>query len=173
MRLPTVLALFTALSVVACGEEPDPEPPPTPPAPEAPADTLDVPVDTADPVLPPGPARPGQPDAEEVLPDAGAVEGGQLFTVQVAAFTNPESADMWTDRLSGQGMPVWTSVAELGGRTFYRVRIGASPTVAEARQLGESLGERYHWPVWVAPMTPTDRPPQGAVESTRRLIGSS
>lgn len=179
MRLSTALVIAIVLPLVACGDDPAPEPPPppsvpeAPAAPDAPADTLDVPVDTMEPAIPPGPSRPGHPDAGEVLPDAGAAEGEGLFTIQVAAFTDPASAELWTDRLSGHGLPVWISIAERSGQTFHRVRIGAAPTVGEARRLGEMLSERYQWPVWVAPVTPVDRPPQGAVETTRRLIGSS
>jgi hypothetical protein len=78
---------------------------------------------------------------------------------------------MWTGRLKSQGLPVWTSMAELGGQTFYRVRVGAVPTVSEARRLGTMLSQRYEWPVWVAPLSAADRIPENAVADTRRMLG--
>lgn len=177
MRLSIVLLLAGALSIAACGDEAAPEPPPTPAA-EIPATTAEPPADGERGGSPDVPARPAE-SPEPAIPgsprpgDGDAARGEQLYTVQVAAFTREESARLWTDRLSGHGLPVWTSVEEVGGRTFYRVRVGAAPTVAEARQLGETLSERYQWPVWVAPMTGADRPPAEAVETTRRLTGTS
>jgi cell division septation protein DedD len=177
MRLSTALALMSVLAVAACGEGPAPEQ--EPPAPAAPADlpaaTPELPAeaaDPADPADPTDPARPGESAATGVVPEARAAGSAPLFTVQVAAFTSAESAELWTERLGRADLPVWTSVAELGGQTFYRVRIGAAPTAAEARRLGESLTARYRWPVWVTPLTPADRPPEGVEEHTRRLTGS-
>lgn len=169
MRLPTAIILTALIALTGCGDDPQPEPPP----PGADRPMVDPPADTAAPdddvPLVPGPARPGQPEADEVSPDAEAA-GEARYTVQVAAFTSRASADLWTERLSRQGLPVWSSISELGGQTFYRVRVGAVPTVAEARQLGDLLTERYEWPVWVAPLSPADRVPTGAVANTRQVI---
>jgi cell division septation protein DedD len=111
---------------------------------------------------------PGTPASGES--GAPTVDGQRLYTIQVAAFTEAATAREWADRLRRQGLPVWTSMAEPGGRTFYRVRAGAVPTVAEARRLGTMISERYNWPVWVAPLTAADRPPEDAVQATRRLL---
>jgi cell division septation protein DedD len=181
MRIPSVLVLVPMIALTGltgCRDEPDPEPRTPPPVLEAPADTpVDSPApDPADPdPLAPGPARPGA-DAgagggEAVDPD-GVRTTQPLYTVQVAAFTNRESAELWRDRLGDQGLPVWTAVSEVGGRTFYRVRVGAVPTVSEARRLGSMLTARYDWPVWIAPLSPADQVPAGAVDRTRRAIAS-
>jgi cell division septation protein DedD len=184
MRIPTIFLLIALTSLTGCRDEPDPPPPATPAVPEAPAETpVDTPVDSPapdpdapDPEAPdplaPGPARPGA-DAGEAVEDDPARPGETLYTVQVAAFTNRDAAELWRDRLgSGGGLPVWTSVTELGGRTFYRVRVGAVPTVTEARRLGSMLTARYDWPVWVAPLGPADQVPAGAVDRTRRVIAA-
>lgn len=115
----------------------------------------------------------GQPSGAAGQPSGGATApaSGRLYTIQVAAFTSADSARKWTGRLNSLDLPVWTSMAELGGTTYYRVRVGAVPTVAEARRLGSMLSQRFEWPVWVAPVTPSDRMPEGAVESTRRVLG--
>lgn len=112
----------------------------------------------------------GAPGADGGQAAARLAEGERLYTIQVAAFTDPATAEEWTERLRGQGLPVWTSVAEPGGRTFYRVRAGAVPTVSEARRLGAIISDRYDWPVWVAPMSAADRPPRDAIEASRRLL---
>lgn len=129
------------------------------------------------------PAGQGQAAGQEGQPARAAAGGGQaeageagrgrLYTVQVAAFENARSATEWVGRLRSQGLPVWSSLAEVRGRTFHRVRVGAVPTVAEARTLGAMITNRYEWPVWIAPLTPADRMPDSAVEDTRRIIGGS
>lgn len=112
-------------------------------------------------------------DAATVSADRDSPSGDErLYTVQVAAFTEPSSADELEDRLRTAGLPVWTSVTEHGGRTFYRLRVGVVPTIADARRLGSIITQRYQWPVWVAPLTPVDRLPANAVEETRRLLGT-
>ena len=180
MRL-TFLALAAAVTLAGCGgDEPDQPEAMTPrPAPEGPpadttvGDTVAVP-DSAmarsgaeadrDPTDAPGAA----PAAGET--GAAASPRQRLYTVQVAAFTESATAVEWARRLRSQDLPVWTSMEELGGRTFYRLRVGASPSVSEARRLASMLSARYEWPVWVAPVTPADRVPEGAVERTRRMV---
>lgn len=189
---------FTALALVAlltagCGGDDDAEDPPSAPrpAPSTPAaDTTTgrtpVPGDTlgaanADADVNGAPAsgpRAGQASGPTQAPDAPAngesraptMDGQRLYTIQVAAFTDIATAREWADRLRRQGLPVWVSMAEPGGRTFYRVRAGAVPTISEARRLGTMISERYSWPVWLAPLTAADRPPEDAVQATRRLL---
>lgn len=117
--------------------------------------------------------QPARAAAGRAEAEAGGAGRGRLYTVQVAAFENARSATEWVERLRSQGLPVWNSLAEVRGQTFHRVRVGAVPTVAEARGLGAMITNRYEWPVWIAPLTPADRIPDSAVEDTRRLIGGS
>lgn len=119
-----------------------------------------------------GPGGAGAGGEAAGRPRGGAAPSGdRLYTVQVAAFTSADSARKWTGRLSSLDLPVWMSMAEVGGTTYYRVRVGAVRTVTEARQLGSMLSRRFEWPVWVAPVTSADRLPEGTVESTRRVLG--
>ena len=96
---------------------------------------------------------------------------GPLYTVQMGAFLNPDSAVVQRDRLANLGLPAWTVDQEVEGRQFRRVRIGAALTGSEARSLGEILTERYGWSIWVALVTSTESVPDGALEATRDLIG--
>jgi cell division septation protein DedD len=177
MRMPTssrVLAPIVVLALVltACGDEPELMPSPAP-APAAHVDADDAAgagaVDADERAAYPDTAAtaPDGPAAPRVAPDRG------LYTVQIAAFTDRELATLWTGRLLGQGLPVWNSVVEHGGRTFYRVRVGAAPALSEARRLGQLLTERYDWPVWVAPVSPAEPVPANAVADTRRVIDAS
>lgn len=188
MRL-TALVLFALLAAACGGDEPD-EPPPPETAPQTappPAATDTAAEETgAMPEGDAGGAAPAEPRAQREdgrqardadgrqspAPAGGATEGQRLYTVQVAAFLQSSSASEWAARLESQGLPVWVSMAEIGGRTFHRLRVGAVPTMAEARRLGAMIMDRYEWPVWVAPLTPADRPPAEAVQDTRRLLES-
>ena len=96
---------------------------------------------------------------------------GPLYTVQMGAFLNPDSAVVQRDRLANLGLPAWTVNQEVEGRQFRRVRIGAASTGSEARSLGEILTQRYGWSIWVALVTSTESVPDGALEATRDLIG--
>jgi len=141
-----------ALAAVACGGD-------------------DEPIQEQQPqeqVQPPPPpvaqATPGpEPEPEPI--------SGPLYTVQMGAFLNADSAVVQRDRLANLGLPAWTVDQEVEGRQFRRVRIGAASTGSEARRLGEILTERYGWSIWVALVTSTESVPDGAVEATRDLIG--
>lgn len=181
----TALVLFALLAVGCGGDESDETSPPQSAPPAAPQAAPAQPGDTAEPGrqdnaggrMETSPRaedqaqREGQPQGEDQA-SAVAAEGERLYTVQVAAFLESRLAIDWTERLRSGGMPAWTSVAEVGGRTFHRVRVGAVPTVEEARRLGSRIMGRYEWPVWVTSLTPADRPPEGAVQETRRLLES-
>lgn len=146
-------------------------------APEVPADTLagDTIASSDEPsgATAEADARdPAGPPPTDGRASARGVDGQRLYTVQVAAFAEPASATEWEERLQRQGLPVWTSVAEVGGQTFYRLRVGAAPSVSEARRVGGMIMKRYEWPVWIAPVTAADRPPEDALQMTRTLIES-
>jgi cell division septation protein DedD len=177
-------ALVALLALSGCGgDEPEQTPERSTPAPRRPAadttlgDTIAPDTAAVDTTVAGGEAS-GSPGAgaEEA---AGAGAAGEtpsstgrqrLYTVQIAAFTEPTSATDWAGRLRRQGLPAWTSMAELGGRTFYRVRVGAVRELDQARALGSMVSNRYEWPVWVAPITPADQVPDDAVEATRRVL---
>ena len=118
---------------------------------------------------PPSPVAQATP-APEPEPEPEPISG-PLYTVQMGAFLNPDSAVVQRDRLANLGLPAWTVDQEVEGRQFRRVRIGAASTGSEARSLGEILTERYGWSIWVALVTSTESVPDGALEATRDLIG--
>jgi cell division septation protein DedD len=100
--------------------------------------------------------------------DAGSP--ASLYTVQVAAFLSADSARIWSDRLGRAGLPVWTTTAEVAGRTFYRLRVGAHPDIAGARRLGDRIRRELRWPVWIAPVERQATIPEDVVARTRALV---
>ena len=117
-----------ALAVAACGGD-------------------DEPIQEQQPqeqVQPPPPPVAQATPAPEPEPEPEPISG-PLYTVQMGAFLNPDSAVVQRDRLANLGLPAWTVDQEVEGRQFRRVRIGAASTGSEARRLGEILTERYGW----------------------------
>lgn len=66
-----------------------------------------------------------------------------LFTIQVAAFQDMESAQVFIAELSRAGeRPVWGMVKIPGRGTWIRIMVGAFATAAEARAYGKNLLDR-------------------------------
>lgn len=103
-------------------------------------------------------------------------EGGMppLYTIQVAAFRqfNRSEAQLVAQRLRSRGLPVWVTRAEVDGKVYNRVRVGALHSATEAYDLGRMIARQYEWPVWVAPIAFGDEVPADAVAATRTLLGS-
>ncbi len=122
-------------------------------------------------VEPTEPDASGEAEVEEVAePTREAVSPERLYTVQVASFLEADSARRWADRLSRAGYPTWITQATVGGRTFHRLRIGASPSLAEARGLGDRIRQQLKWPIWIAPVEDNAAVPADAVTRTNRMM---
>lgn len=169
MRLLIALTLTALLA--GCGDdEPEPAPTQQPEQPTQQQPTQQQPEQPAQPSAAEPAAREPAPDTAPE-PEPGTRVGDQrLYTVQVAAFLNAVTAREWVERLRDQQIPVWTSTAEVEGRTFHRLRLGALPELPATYRLADRIRARYDWPVWVAPLTPSDRLPAGAVEQTRQAL---
>lgn len=112
-------------------------------------------------------------DGPRTEADGTVLPTGRLFTVQVAAFQHPDTAAALSDRLAGRGLPVWVTESTQGGRTYYRVRVGAAPRLGEIRRLGERIQTELRLPVWIAPVEPTTRIPTDLVRRTREHLGGT
>lgn len=168
MRLLSALILVGL--VAGCGGD-DSEPAQE----EAPAQVQRIPpvqqpVDSG-----PQPAQLGgavQPDTGQTpvqQPTQPLARGG-LFAVQVAAFLDAGTARELVGRLQGEGLPAWVSETRVAGRVFHRVRVGAASSVAAAHRLGGLVRSRVGGSYWVAPLSPGERVPVGAVDDTRRVL---
>ncbi|MBF0254981.1 MAG: SPOR domain-containing protein [Gammaproteobacteria bacterium] len=106
--------------------------PPPPLQPEAKPAPKPAPKPVAKPEPKPAPKPVAKPEPKPVVkpaPAAQASEGG--WVIQVASVTNKMSADELAAKLWVKDYPVQVSSAEVGGRTWYRVRIG--PDMNRAR----------------------------------------
>lgn len=111
---------------------------------------------------------------EEAAPVEAAPEPtryDRLYTVQVAAYLDRAEAEELAGLLRGRGLPIWVTQATVGGRSWTRVRIGASPNLGETRDLGSWITRAYDSAVWVAPVDQAvESVPTGAVEQTRDFL---
>lgn len=165
IRIPGwILGAVLTLAVAACGagEKAD----------DSSATTATQPP--SQPATQPATQPPARPEPEpEPQPVRPAVPEGRLYTVQVASFITQDSARIWAARLERRGLPVWTDQAIVGGRMFHRLRVGASPSLAEARSLGEQIRREYRWPVWIAPVEDNAEVPPNAISRTNALVSGA
>jgi cell division septation protein DedD len=64
---------------------------------------------------------------------------GKLWTVQVNAFPDEQSAKAWVDRLKDKGYKAYVSESRTKGKVWYRVRVGRFESREDAEKLEESL----------------------------------
>lgn len=101
---------------------------------------------------------------------SNAPVAGPLFTVQVGAFVEEETAHRWADRLRRKNLPVWVTPAVVKGMRVSRVRVGALPSLAEAENLGRMLSQDYGWPVWVDRVGNIEAVTADAVAASRSFL---
>lgn len=171
IRIPGwILGAVLVLVVAACGAGDKAEETPSTTAVQSPAQPVTQP-----------PSQPAsQPEAErrseappEPEPAPPAAPEGRLYTVQVGSFISQDSARVWTERLGRRGLPVWTEQAVVAGRMFHRVRVGATPSLAEARRLGDQIRRDFRWPVWIAPVEDNADVPANAISRTHALVSGA
>lgn len=177
MLLRRIMLVFTvvftvtfALAACGAGEQAEPSGEQTS-APAQPGATATVDPPAANQPQPdPAATTPGGNLAEPE--PAGSLPSGPLYTVQIAAYEESSEATRLESFLTQQGLPAWTTTAQVDGRTVHRVRIGALPELGMTRQLGADLAQRYRADVWIAPIEARDAVPAGAVDATRAIVPS-
>ncbi|WP_201245655.1 SPOR domain-containing protein [Halochromatium salexigens] len=65
--------------------------------------------------------------------------GARAWVIQVASLGSSEAARDLQDELRGKGYPAFIEQAEVGGRRYYRVRVGPEVERARADRLAEQL----------------------------------
>lgn len=116
-----------------------------------PVDTT-VPVDTEtveDTMHRQGLGDAGAVPKEETDFDFPSAPAGGAYTVQVASCESPDYATYLVNKYTERGYQPYVTVAEVGGQTFYRVRIGAFDTQAEAKSLQAELLDRFSVTTWI------------------------
>lgn len=163
-RITLVLTITLALSACDTGEQPQTS---GDDASVAPSATGEQPAaNQPDPSPTAAERGPAEPASTAALPD------GPLYTVQIASYEESGEASQLQSFLTQQGMPVWTTIAEVNGRTYHRVRIGALQDLDAMRRLGRDLASRYNADVWIAPVEARDAVPADAIDATRALVPS-
>ena len=71
------------------------------------------------------------------------------YIVQIGSYSNYEFAEMMAEKYRTRDYPAFVKKVDIGGVTYYRLRIGVYETPAEARQVGELLVDRYSAEYWV------------------------
>lgn len=105
-------------------------------------------VDTATPTdtaMPDARAVPAEEEPEAIIQEAP--EGD--FALQVAACESLEYARHLVDLYTERGYDPYLTTTVQDGQTFYRVRIGGFPTVAEATALQAEIRDKYSTKGWV------------------------
>ena len=108
-------------------EEPPAEEPPAeePPAEEPPAE---------EPPAEEPPAEVSEPSTVTTELELPSASGRRGYTVQLAAYESAKEASELIKSLKGQGYDAFHQRAEIGGKTWYRVRVGLHSTRAEAEE---------------------------------------
>lgn len=89
-----------------------------------------------------------KPMEEEETPTFAPTETGG-YTVQVAAGTDSERAHYTAEIFKERGYEPFITKADVGGMTYYRVRIGNFETLAEANKLAAEIQDKYSITSWV------------------------
>jgi rare lipoprotein A len=147
---PTSRSAPRDLESPATGAAPSPPPGAAPPA--SPGGAAPAPSGTGpsgSPGAPSGATASGRPASP--APPAGAIQRpvAAIFTVQVGAFTSRPRAEAVSAALGRDGEPATVSETQLGGGTFYRVRVGSYADREAARAAAERLAARGYRPLVV------------------------
>lgn len=91
-----------------------------------------------------GPSEPAPESQSEPAPVRAPLEAQTAVTdgayvVQIAALSTPERADRLVQELEGKGFAPFIERAEVGGKIYYRVRVGPRGDRAAAEELAASL----------------------------------
>ncbi|MBK1732430.1 SPOR domain-containing protein [Thiococcus pfennigii] len=85
------------------------------------------------------PAARAEAPASVARPDPVPTVRAGAFVVQIAALSTAERASALADELRRQGFSSFTERAEVGGKTYFRVRVGPEADRAAAERLAEAV----------------------------------
>jgi DedD protein len=94
------------------------------------------------------PASASTPSAPAVSapPPRGAPDGMPSWVTQVASLGSAASAEQMAEKLRGQGYSAFVEQANVGGRLYYRVRVGPELDRASAERTADKLSREYDKP---------------------------
>ncbi len=106
------------------------------------------------------------PDTSRMKANAGAVPSDEMpsqymprqpqgtgYTVQVASTTGQADARRLIDLYTKRGYEPFITQTNIGGVTYYRIRIGEFQTLSDAKQLKQELSDRFSLRPWIADLS--------------------
>jgi DedD protein len=82
----------------------------------------------------------------EAPPPMARDDGMPSYVTQVASLGTPDGARALADKLRGEGYSAFVESAEVGGRTYYRVRVGPEADRSSAERTAAKLRRTYKDP---------------------------
>lgn len=105
--------------------------------------TVKQPVPSSKPAQPPKPLQPPPAKTEAAAslpaPPKSRADGLPSWVVQVSSLGSPEAAGKLADKLKQAGFSAFVERAEVGGKTYYRVRVGPDIDRANAERTAAML----------------------------------
>jgi cell division protein FtsN len=91
-----------------------------------------------------------EPTSPVTKPGIGIpTSGSGNYTVQVSSWNSKAKADEEAARLNGAGLSAFVESSEVGGETWFRVRVGHYATIKEAREAAAQLSKMVEDGAWV------------------------
>lgn len=115
------------------------------------AQSTESPAMTPDSMSPTKPAPTREPGAipSERQVNLPGKPAGAGYAVQVAGCEDAKYADYLVGVYKSRGYEPYVTQANVGGTTYYRVRIGLFDTMSEARTLQAELQDKYSITPWI------------------------
>jgi len=112
----------------------------------APSETADTSGgdETEDDSAPPAPAQPIHKRLASANPSSPASSGGHPYSIQIDAIMDHEGAQQMEQKLRAKGFQPYMVPTQLGGKTWYRLRVGHYSTPADAQAAEAKLHSEFN-----------------------------
>jgi DedD protein len=88
-------------------------------------------------------ASPGEREERRIASNPLPPHKRRGYNIQIQAVMDKSGADAMVAKLQRMGYQAYTMETQIGGQTWYRVRVGPYPTEAEAKAAEERLHQQY------------------------------
>ena len=141
---PGQLGLSAPLARTETGVVAEPAPRAVTRPPAARSTVVEKPVQPQKPAQPPKPVQPPkkEPVKEPVAEPPARAEGTSSWVVQVSSLGSSEAADALAGKLKQSGFSAFVEKADVGGKTYYRVRVGPDGDRANAERTAAMLRQK-------------------------------
>jgi septal ring-binding cell division protein DamX len=111
-----------------------------------PAETADTSAndETEDDSAPPAPAAPVHKRLASLNPSSSASSAGHPYSIQIDAMMDYHGAQQMEQKLRAKGFQPYMVPTQLGGKTWYRLRVGHYATPADAQAAENKLHQEFN-----------------------------